>query len=58
MGKERAIMKVKDLKSILESYDDNAEVLVVDWSNGQTFSPSVGGDDDDEGTEFCRIGID
>lgn len=51
-------MKVKDLKSILESYDDNAEVLVVDWSTGRTFSPTVGGDDDDEGTEFCRIGID
>lgn len=51
-------MKVKDLKSILESYDDNAEVLVVDWSTGRTFSLTVGGDDDDEGTEFCRIGID
>lgn len=51
-------MKVEDLKSILDEYNDNAEVIIVDWSNGRTFDFSVGSDDNDEYTEFCRIGID
>ena len=51
-------MKVKDLKIILDDYDDNAEVVIVDWSNGNTFIPTVGSDDIDEGDAYCRIGID
>ena len=50
-------MTVKDLISELSAYDDNAEVIVVDWSNGRVFEPSIGSDDDDEGSKFCRIGI-
>ena len=50
-------MTVADLKEILKEYDDKAEVIVVDWSNGREFTPSVGGDDEDEYTEYCRIGI-
>lgn len=50
-------LRVKDLKAILNDYDDNARVVVVDWSNGQTYEPSIGGDDDDEGVSYCRIGI-
>ena len=51
-------MTVKDLKIILDSYDDNAEVVVVNWSNGETSDITVGGDDEDEGSRFCRIGFD
>lgn len=51
-------MFVKELKKILESYDDDAEVIGVDWSNGNTFDINVGGDDDDEGSKYCRIGFD
>lgn len=52
-------MTVKTLKNILESYNDDAEVVVVDWSNGRTYeNPSVGGDDPDEGDVYCRIGLD
>ena len=51
-------MKVKELKSILEDYDDEAEVIGVDWSNGQTFDITVGSDDEDEGTKFCSIAFD
>jgi hypothetical protein len=50
-------MTVADLKEILKTYNDNAKVVVVDWSNGREFEPSVGGDDEDEYTEYCRIGI-
>ena len=50
-------MKVKDLKEDLSKYDDNAEVVVVDWANGVEFTPSIGSDDEDEGSKFCRIGI-
>lgn len=50
-------MKVKDLKEMLEDYDENAEVIGVDWSNGRVFDISVGGDDEDEYTDYCRIGI-
>ena len=51
-------MTVKDLKNILNDYDDNAEVIGVDWSNGNTFDITVGGDDEDESSDFCRIGFD
>ena len=51
-------MFVKELKKILEEYDDDAEVIGVDWSNGNTFDINVGGDDDDEGSKYCRIGFD
>lgn len=50
-------MTVADLKEILKTYNDDAKVVVVDWSNGREFEPSVGGDDEDEYTEYCRIGI-
>lgn len=50
-------MKVKELKEMLREYDDNAEVVIVDWSNGHTYEPTVGGDDDDEGSSYCSIGI-
>lgn len=50
-------MTVSELKEALENYDDNAKVVVVDWLNGRTFEPAVGGDDEDEGTAYCRIGI-
>ena len=50
-------MTVKELKEQLKAYDDNAEVVVVDWSNGREFTPSIGGDDEDEYTEKCRIGF-
>ena len=50
-------MKVKDLKKELANYDDNAEVIIVDWSNGNTYEPTIGGDDEDEGSEYCRIGF-
>ena len=39
-------MFVKELKKILEEYDDDAEVIGVE------------GDDDDEGSKYCRIGFD
>lgn len=45
------------LKKILEDYDDNAGVIIVDWTNGQEYEPTVGGDDEDEGSDYCRIGI-
>lgn len=50
-------MTVKELKEELERYDDNAEVIIVDWSIGLGYSPTVGGDDLDEGTRYCRIGF-
>lgn len=50
-------MTVKELKTVLDNYDDDAQVVVVDWSNGRTYSPTIGGDDADEGTKYCRIGM-
>ena len=50
-------MTVRDLKEALNDYDDNAEVVVVDWATGNTFEPTIGGDDDDEGRAYCRIGV-
>ena len=51
-------LTVKDLKIILDDYDDDAEVVIVDWSNGNMFIPTVGSDDIDEGNVYCRIGFD
>ena len=51
-------MTVKGLKELLENYDDNAKVIGVDWSNGEEFDVCVGGDDKDEGSEYCRISFD
>ena len=48
-------MTVIDLKKELENYDDNAEVIGVDWSNGQTFDVTIGSDDEDEGEKYCRL---
>lgn len=50
-------MTVKQLKKVLEDYDDNAEVIGVDWSNGKEYEITVGSDDEDEGIDYCRIGI-
>ncbi len=51
------MMTVKELREQLEEYDDNATVVVVDWTNGSEYEPTVGGDDEDEYTEKCRIGF-
>ena len=48
-------MTVKDLKEELDNYDDEAEVVVVDFSNGRVWDAIIGSDDEDEFTEFCRI---
>ena len=50
-------MTVLELKEALESYENAAKVIVVNWENGRTFEPSVGSDDEDEGEQYCRIGI-
>lgn len=50
-------MNVQGLKDILKGYDDEAEVIGVNWSNGETFDITVGSDDEDEITKFCRIGF-
>lgn len=51
-------MTVSELIEVLKNeYDGDAEVVVVDWSTGRTYDISVGGDDLDEGTAFCRIGL-
>ena len=51
-------MKIKDLIDILSNdYNENAEVIIVDWSNGKEYFPTIGSDDEDEGIKYCRIGI-
>ncbi len=50
-------MKVIELKNALEDYNDDAEVIGVDWSNGQTFDVTIGSDDEDEGEKYCRLGF-
>jgi hypothetical protein len=50
-------MTVKDLKEELMNYNDDAEVIVVDFSNGRVYDPTIGSDDENEGTEYCRIGL-
>ena len=50
-------MTVKELKEMLKKYNDNAEVLVVNWTNGNEYKPTIGGDDKDEYTDKCRIGF-
>ena len=50
-------MTVKELKEELKNYNDDAKVIVVDWTNGYEYEPTIGGDDEDEGKEFCRIGF-
>ncbi len=42
-------MTVKDLKQELEKYKDDAEVILVDGSSGETFTPVIGSDDEEEG---------
>ena len=51
-------MTVKELREMLESYNENAQVIIVDWSNGREYDSSIGSDDEDEGINYCRIGID
>lgn len=48
---------VKEFKEQLEAYNEDAEVVVVDWANGTEYDPTIGGDDEDEFTEKCRIGF-
>ena len=50
-------MTVKELKEELVFYSDDAEVVIIDWSNGREYEMTIGSDDEDEGTRFCRIGI-
>ena len=51
------VFTVKDLiRELTTHYSPDAEVVVVDWSKGATYTPSVGGDDEDEGSKYCRIG--
>lgn len=50
-------MTVKDLKAFLKEYNNNAKVIIVDWSDGTEYEPSIGSDDENEYTEFCRIGL-
>lgn len=50
-------MTVKEFKEQLEAYNEDAEVVVVDWANGTEYDPTIGGDDEDEFTEKCRIGF-
>ena len=50
-------MKVKDFKKILDDYEDECVVIGINWANGEEFDVTIGGDDEDEGTKFCRIGF-
>lgn len=50
-------MKVRELKEELAAYDENAEVVLVDWATGRQFTPTIGSDDENEGSEYCRIGM-
>ena len=52
-------MTVKELRTLLNDYSDDAQVLVVDWANGVEYeNVGVGSDEDDEYDEFCRISCD
>ena len=51
-------MTVKDLMTELKNYNPNAKVVIADFSRGETYEPTIGSDDEDEGEAFCRIGID
>lgn len=51
-------MTVKELKEIINDYNEDAKVVVVDWSTGREYNFSIGGDDVDEGEKYCRIGLD
>lgn len=48
-------MTVKDLKEQLSDYEDSADVVIVDWSNGREYDFTVGNDDDDDNR--CVIGL-
>ncbi len=48
-------MTVKELKEMLKNYNDDAEVVVVDFCNGITMEAIIGSDDEDEGEKYCRI---
>lgn len=51
------MMTVKELKSMLEQYDENAEVVLLGRINGCKieFEPEVGSDEPGEGSDYCRI---
>ena len=48
-------MTVADLKHMLNEYPDDAEIRVVDFTNGRTYDLSVGSDDEDEGETACTF---
>ena len=48
-------MKVNEFKKLLEGYNDDAEVIGVDYTNGNEFDVTVGSDDEDEGDKYCII---
>ena len=48
-------MTVIELKTTLDDYDDNAEIVVVDFTNGRKYDLFIGSDDDGEGTETCTF---
>ena len=50
-------MTVRELKNALNEYNDNAEVIIVNWTSGWSFDPSIGSDDENEGETYCRIGF-
>ena len=41
----------------LKKYNDDAQILIVDWTTGAEFEPTIGSDDLDEGNFYCRIGF-
>ena len=49
-------MTVKDLRTELDKYDDDAKVIIIDWITRDKMEPFIGSDDENEGTEYCRIG--
>ena len=57
LKKERkeVVMTVIELKATLDDYDDNAEIVVVDFTNGRKYDLFIGSDDDGEGTETCTF---
>lgn len=50
-------MTVKELKRILDGYNEDAIVIGVDWTNGDEFNVGIDSDDEDEFTKYCRISL-
>ena len=45
-------MTVKELKEIINDYNEEAKVIIVDWSTGREYNFSIVGDDEDEGEKY------